>query len=332
MPSIIDLKFRNRPKVALAIPSTEFLPRQAFWAFMFMAQTLKPGDHLLQTETVAVPAVARNTLIKGFMDQTDAEYLLLFDADMVPPANIIDTLVSYRVPFVSAYCTRKQYPYLPIPALYSHTSIIGGETVHEYKPVTDMQPDSGLQVCDGTGAAALCIRRDVIEAIEPPWFRHEGGGEDYYFCRKVQAVKTADAPDGVPILIDTHSPVGHIGTEIAYPSTWFSVKEQYMAETGETEVGYAIARQFWGRGFAAEAAEAFLDYGFQRLDLDKIVAVAHPENTGSRRVMEKLGMRFDYTGKFYDNNLVHYSITKNQFKQDGQDRQDETKSYPVHPV
>lgn len=83
-----------------------------------------------------------------------------------------------------------------------------------------------------------------------------------------------------------------------------------LKESGEIEVGYAVAKKFWGKGYASESAEAFLDYGFNNLNLEKIVAVARPENTASRRVMEKIGMQFDYTGKFYERDLVHYSITK----------------------
>jgi RimJ/RimL family protein N-acetyltransferase len=83
-----------------------------------------------------------------------------------------------------------------------------------------------------------------------------------------------------------------------------------LKETGETEIGYAIARKFWGGNFATEAARAFLIYGFETLKLDKIAAVAVPENKGSRRVMEKLGMTFDYVGEFYGRDLVHYSISR----------------------
>lgn len=86
-----------------------------------------------------------------------------------------------------------------------------------------------------------------------------------------------------------------------------------LKETKETEVGYAIAKGFWGKGFASEAARAFLKYGFVELNLEKIVAVARPENTASRRVMEKLGMSYDYIGEFYGRQLVHYSITKESF-------------------
>lgn len=83
-----------------------------------------------------------------------------------------------------------------------------------------------------------------------------------------------------------------------------------LKETGETEVGYAIDKNFQRRGYAREAAKAFLIYGFEVLNLDEIVAVARPENTASRRVMEKLGMKYDYTGEFYGRQLVHYSISK----------------------
>ena len=87
-----------------------------------------------------------------------------------------------------------------------------------------------------------------------------------------------------------------------------------LKETGETEVGYAIAKEFWGKGFATEAARKFLEYGFDELNFETIVAVAQPENTASRRVMEKLGMQYDYTGEFYGKQLVHYSITKDRFR------------------
>ncbi len=86
-----------------------------------------------------------------------------------------------------------------------------------------------------------------------------------------------------------------------------------LKETGEIEVGYAVSKEFWKKGYATEAAIIFLNYAFEKLQPEKIVAVAHPENAASRRVMEKLGMRYDYTGEFYGRDLVHYSITREEF-------------------
>jgi RimJ/RimL family protein N-acetyltransferase len=86
-----------------------------------------------------------------------------------------------------------------------------------------------------------------------------------------------------------------------------------LTETDEIELGYALIEDFQGKGFAVEAAEAFLHYGFETLNLREIVAVARPENRASWRVMERLGMTYDYTGNFYDRDLVHYSISQEEF-------------------
>jgi len=86
-----------------------------------------------------------------------------------------------------------------------------------------------------------------------------------------------------------------------------------LKETGEIEVGYAVAKKFWGKGYATEAALEFLDYAFKKLAPEKIVAVARPKNAASRRVMEKLGMDFVKIDTFYDQTLVQYAITKETY-------------------
>jgi ribosomal-protein-alanine N-acetyltransferase len=63
--------------------------------------------------------------------------------------------------------------------------------------------------------------------------------------------------------------------------------------TPAVEIAWRLARAYWGRGYATEAACAALDYGFGELDFDEIVAVTVPANRRSRRVMERLGMSHD---------------------------------------
>lgn len=57
------------------------------------------------------------------------------------------------------------------------------------------------------------------------------------------------------------------------------------------EIGWRLARAYWGLGYASEAAEAALGHGFDVLSLAEIVSFTVPENRRSRRVMEKLGMQ-----------------------------------------
>jgi len=61
--------------------------------------------------------------------------------------------------------------------------------------------------------------------------------------------------------------------------------------TPAVEVGWRLARDAWGHGYATEAARAAVIDGFSRLPIDEIVSFTVPGNRRSRRVMEKLGMR-----------------------------------------
>jgi ribosomal-protein-alanine N-acetyltransferase len=60
---------------------------------------------------------------------------------------------------------------------------------------------------------------------------------------------------------------------------------------GQAELGYLLARSYWGRGLMTEAADLTLEHGFGRMRLTCIRAYADAENQGSRRVLEKIGMR-----------------------------------------
>ena len=61
----------------------------------------------------------------------------------------------------------------------------------------------------------------------------------------------------------------------------------------EVEVTYALAREAWGKGFATEIATAALEVAFHQLGLQAVVAFAVLENAASRRVMEKVGFRYE---------------------------------------
>ena len=61
----------------------------------------------------------------------------------------------------------------------------------------------------------------------------------------------------------------------------------------EVEIGYRLARAFWGHGYATEAAAAVRDYAFHQLRLVRLIALIAPRNIGSIRVAEKIGMRYE---------------------------------------
>src|SRR4051812_31068419 len=67
----------------------------------------------------------------------------------------------------------------------------------------------------------------------------------------------------------------------------------YRTPLGEVELGYTLGQAWWGRGYATEAAGAWLEAAFSRLGISEVVALAEPANAASLRVLEKLGMRRD---------------------------------------
>lgn len=68
--------------------------------------------------------------------------------------------------------------------------------------------------------------------------------------------------------------------------------------TPAVEIGWRLARDQWGRGYATEAARASLGFGFGELGLDEVVAFTTVANSRSRAVMERLGMRRDAADDF----------------------------------
>jgi RimJ/RimL family protein N-acetyltransferase len=68
---------------------------------------------------------------------------------------------------------------------------------------------------------------------------------------------------------------------------------QPLENTQEIEIGWWLARAWWGQGYATEAAHEALRDAFERAGLERIVSIAMRENIASTHIMEKLGMRFE---------------------------------------
>jgi len=96
---------------------------------------------------------------------------------------------------------------------------------------------------------------------------------------------------------------------------------QFIHVTPEIEVTYGLAKKYWLKGLASEAAQACLRYGFEQLTLDRIYALADPGNIGSHRVMQRVGMKYDkteyYKDDLYEGDLIYYVISRGEYQPDG---------------
>lgn len=87
------------------------------------------------------------------------------------------------------------------------------------------------------------------------------------------------------------------------------------------EIFYLIGRKYWGKGYAKEASMALLHYGFNVMGVNEIVGLCKPENIASKKVLEKIGLKFRYLVEglpkefdFY-NREPFYSLTKDEYLQ-----------------
>lgn len=77
-------------------------------------------------------------------------------------------------------------------------------------------------------------------------------------------------------------------------------------EINNLELGWRFKRQYWGKGYASEAAAAIRD-GLALTGISKFSAVTLPENHASIRIMEKLGMQFSHT-QFYEDSVFNENV------------------------
>jgi glycosyltransferase involved in cell wall biosynthesis len=137
---------------------------------MQLAQTRLITSYKFPTDT------ARNEICRAVLD-SDEDYLLFLDADMVHPADLFERLVAHEKPVVTARYHLKKPPYNPV--LYVKHRVLDGP--HAYAPVHFAR---GLIEIERGGAGALLIRRDVIEAIA----RQDGARwREYHSSRAYEA-------------------------------------------------------------------------------------------------------------------------------------------------
>lgn len=76
------------------------------------------------------------------------------------------------------------------------------------------------------------------------------------------------------------------------------------------EVGWTLARDCWGKGYATEGARRALAYAFNELDRDHVISLIAPQNTGSIRVAERLGEKVEGKTELLGNEVLIYGIDR----------------------
>lgn len=108
--------------------------------------------------------------------------------------------------------------------------------------------------------------------------------ESHAFLERIQSHYKKNGEYGLKLLIRKKDgvPVGHAGI----------IPQQVNGED-ELEIGYWIAKEFWGNGYAIEAASALLNRGVEQLGLTRLISLIQSKNTRSIRIANENGMHLE---------------------------------------
>lgn len=92
-----------------------------------------------------------------------------------------------------------------------------------------------------------------------------------------------------------------------------------LPEYGWVDFGFRLARQYWGKGLATEAASAWVRAAFNELGLERLTAFVHPENSASIRVLEKLRFRMERRDTIMGMSAILFSLDVKDFRRSSAD-------------
>ncbi|MEO0842241.1 MAG: GNAT family N-acetyltransferase [Cyanobacteria bacterium J06643_5] len=85
---------------------------------------------------------------------------------------------------------------------------------------------------------------------------------------------------------------------------------RYLEELNEVELLYGLDKTHWGEGIATKAAKSSVKYGFEVANLDRIIALALPENEASKKVIEKTGFKYEKQIHIFNLDGLYYSLER----------------------
>jgi RimJ/RimL family protein N-acetyltransferase len=93
------------------------------------------------------------------------------------------------------------------------------------------------------------------------------------------------------------------------------VGPERVGDAEEINLGYRLARRYWGRGLATESARASVAYAFETRKFESVVVMIEPEHIASLRVAEKAGFRNFQQVAFHEKPVRLYRITRDQWSE-----------------
>jgi hypothetical protein len=187
--------------VLVGIMTHEIARSTAFWRDLM---NLELPDGALSVAQIGASIPFNCNELCRVLLRTDAEALWMIGDDHTFAPDLLKNLLARDVDIVAPLCLKHQIPYTPT----AYTDFVEGhprERKHLHLPTLLR---TGLIRIHSCGAAGMLIRREVIEALEDPWF--DGSQEDLYFCDRAREA-------GFDLHLDLDNPLGHAAMTHVWP-------------------------------------------------------------------------------------------------------------------
>lgn len=204
------------PPGLVGVPCVTWMYTRACLALLRLYWRLPEGSDVRFEPGNSTLAGKRNELVQRFLEEPRYRWLLCLDSDMTPPPDIVERLWALGSPLAAAPCAPRFGDDLATGSPINVFRVTRrGEASDPKAPWTadpglgcafpTRLPEEPFEV-DACGAGCLLVRREVLEAMDPPWFvaTPEDVGEDVNFT-----LRATDA--GFRLLVDPAARVGHIG-------------------------------------------------------------------------------------------------------------------------
>jgi hypothetical protein len=163
------------------------------------------------------PALARERIAEFACDEVQADYLFMWDDDMILCMDLFERLYRHKVDICAALAFTRLGPFHPV--IYRLTTGYDIQAKKDYYLNTTVMnyPKDTLVECDAVGFGSVLIDTRVLRGLPKPWFMTtSGAGEDIHFCHQARAA-------GFRVFVDTAAKIGHVSepmiiTEEVYES------------------------------------------------------------------------------------------------------------------
>lgn len=102
--------------------------------------------------------------------------------------------------------------------------------------------------------------------------------------------------------------IGHFKVTIKDKGSFVGHSKLEFTKKGEAEIGYLMMPEFWGKGYGNEIAKTLINIAKNVSEIDNLIAIIDPENTASKKILEKQGFNWESDGDYLGLPAAYYKL------------------------